>query len=169
MVKKRGRQLQRSVGLAFYNAIEPEFNGIKIQFPGISTDVADEEDEQWLACYLLNTDKVKARGGGNRMKRGLLQVSCFARFAQYNKDKQMDVCWTLADKVDELLDEENFTVYKCGSPSGTKEVLGCVNVISTSAQYVNENDIAKSQARGFLDPSNVHAVVVTARFQVTGN
>ncbi len=157
------------VGLAIYKTLEAEFGStLPLQFPGITTDSATEDDSEWLKAQLLSGDDVRVRAPKDRpqtMRRGLFQVSCSSRFAGRAKHKNHNRPWQLSKIVYKLFNNKSLTVLKDGS--GT--AIGCMSVIKGSTNYVDENEIAKATARGFLDPSNVHSVIVTFTYQVTSN
>jgi len=155
--------LDREIGLALYSAIEDEFNGeILIQYPGISNDSATSETKEWLAAYLLSVNPVDVRSG--TIRDGLFQVSCFARFHEKAVENQHDRPWVVASKVIKLLGRKSISIFNSNG-----EAIGCITLRDPTSQYINENDIAKAQVRGFLDPSNVHAVILTFNFRASTN
>lgn len=155
--------LDRAIGLAFYSAIEDEFNGeLPVQFPGISNDSAKPTDKEWLAAYLLSINPVTVRTG--TIRDGLIQVSCFARFHENAVEKQHDRPWVIADRIIKLLGRKSISIIN----SIGKDV-GCITFNDPVSQYINESDIAKAQVRGFLDPSNIHSVNLTFNFRASTN
>ena len=155
--------LDRSIGLAVYAAIEDEFNGqLPIQFPGISNDAAGPDDPEWIAAYILSINPVAVRTG--TIRDGLFQVSCFARFHEKAVERQHDRPSVIADRVTRLLGRKSISIV-----NSIGEGIGCITFNDPAWQYIGESEVVKAQVRGFLDPSNVHAVILSFNFRASTN
>lgn len=158
------------VELTITNTLLGHFgNSILIQAQGISTDAAPEDAQEWLRSDLLNGDDVPMRRLKKRLqtrRRGLFQVACSSRYSSQAKNKSRVRCWQLAKQVYRLFVGNSLSVLDSQLGGGC---IGCMTITRARTDYVDENQIAKSQARGFLDPSNVHSVIVTFNYQVNSN
>ena len=154
--------LVRLAGLAIYNKLDTELQGIKTQFPGIAGDTATDEDLEWVSAYLLTSSGQRVRGDSSQ-RLGLLQVTCSAQSVDRGADIEHDRPFILAGRVEEILSKERLTIQ---DESGV--VVGCMALVADpSYAYLAPQNIVKPNLGVNFQPTHSHSVMLTFRFTIT--
>ncbi len=151
----------RNIGRAILKKLRFDLSTTKIQIIGITQDTANEQDKEWIKATLLNFTPIKSRRN-YRIRRGLLQVSSFARNADKAEDMEWDRPWTLSGLVDESIEQKSISVE---DENGL--VIGAITFGESSTVYIPEDDLVKPKLGRNLEPGGIHAVVSTFNFMAS--
>lgn len=118
---------------------------------------ANGEHEEWVRVHVLNSRSVSERQG-EWIGPVMLQVSCFARYAEDRRDRKMNRPGEIAGLISDQISKKHHLVKDYNEDSPVEK--GKVYLPAPRTVYLDESELA--QTGGSTDlPTNIHAEIMT--------